>query len=168
MDLKARSEEISNSFLKLRQNLVEQKKEVVKDIDQATTDLQKASAEGDHRENADYSKAIKDLQILSINARNLEVQLKELEFANEPEQYQPIGIVVMYSTVRLLVECEGKPSQELVYKVYPNSISDIASGILAKDSMLGTAIWMKTVGTVVTLNHRLTGDPIQYKILEIY
>lgn len=163
MDLKQVSQEITDKFIALRTNDEHEKLRILKEMETTAEEMRKAAEQGDRSENAEYTAAVDKLSLLNIQISDVDERLSRMLQVDLEEEYVPIGMVVMYSTVRL--EVEGKT---YVYKVYPEGISEITQNILDKESRLGRAIWKKRVGDVVYLKHRITGAAVAHKIVDIY
>ena len=73
-------------------------------------------------------------------------------------------MIVTYTTVLLRVQ-DGR---EFIVKLYPEGVSDVVRGIFSTDSPLGVALWKKEIGDIITLEHKTTGELIQYTIIDIY
>lgn len=167
MDLKKASKQISESVVVLKQELEQQKLRTIKSIEEVTEELKSPTAQTDKRENAAFSDAISKLSLenatLKVLNRNIEV-IKKLKEVN----YKSIQMVVLYSTVLLRLDCSGKETREFYYKLFPEGVSDLEKHILAKDSPVGQAIWLKEVGESVTLTHKVTGELLHYTIVDVY
>lgn len=157
------SKEISIRFQKIKEDAVEQKQKIILDIEKNAEELKKAAEKGDRSENAEYSAAVEKASLLSVALSDLDARLKMMDKVDDEDQYEPIGMVVMYSTVRF-----SHGSQEFIYKIYPEGVSDISNGILAKDAPIGRMLWLKEPGEEVSLEHRITGDILKYRIEEVY
>lgn len=162
--LQQESLRISDNLVKLQNELENQKAETIKAIDDMTEEFKIASAQGDHSENAAFSEAKSKLSMYNVTLSILDTRLKSIANKVDESNYKSIGLVTLYSTVKL----EIPDGREFVYKLYPEGVSDINKGILAADSPVGRAIWLKEVGDIVTLEHIVTGEPIRYKIKDIY
>jgi transcription elongation GreA/GreB family factor len=163
MSLEDVSRSISDSLASWKSELEGKKKEILSDIEQTTEDMKVASAMGDRSENAAFVNAVEKLSQLNAQLLNVNSQLKDLLQVTTAENYEPIGMIVLYSTVRLSVNGE-----EITLKLYPGKLSSIERKILAQESIVGRAMWQKSVGDEFTVEHRVTRESIRYKILEIY
>lgn len=163
MDLKEASIQISEKLDALRKKLYEDKEKVNREIADNLEDLKAASAKGDHSENAAFTNAIEKLGALNGQLALIIKQISEIEAMDGESRYKPIGMVVYFTTMLL-----QQGTTELVLKLYPGEISAIEDGVLAEKCELGRAIWNKEIGDVVTLTHRVTGNPITYKIVDMY
>lgn len=157
------SAKISSSLIEWKKELDEQKKSIIVDIEHTTEDMKVASAMGDRSENAAFTTAVEKLSQLNTQLTNVSKQLRDLANVDDTKEYEHIGVVVMYSTVRLSMNGE-----EFIYKLYPGKLSSMERRILAQESKVGRSIWMKRVGDVFAVEHRITKDPVVYRIEEIY
>ena len=163
MTLQEHSKQISENVRLWETEIEERKKDIAREIELTTEDLKEASAKGDRRENAEFTDALERLSQLNIQLSNIDMQSKELRALDESEEYEPIGLVIPFATCRLCVAGEV-----FVLKLYSGNISDISKGVLAQNSPVGQAIWLKPAGATVAVEHRLTGEPVIYNIEEIY
>lgn len=161
--LKEISEEISIKFKQIKEKAIEKKLEIIKDIEKTTEELRVASEKGDRSENAEFSAAVDKLQLLNASLSNLDDRLKMMNKVSGEDDYEPINMIVMYSTVRFTHE-----GREFIFKIYPEGVSDLSSGIIAKDDPIGRMLWLKEPGDEISLEHRVTGDVLKYKIEEVY
>jgi len=163
MDLQEKSKEISECLSNLKKSLITRKEEVQVKIENTLEDLRKASEMGDRSENAAFTQAVEDLGKLNGEVAAIEKQIAEIELVDDESRYNSIGIVVYYTTVRLRTK-----GQEFVVKLYPNEISDIENGILAYKDTIGKYLWHKKKGDKFTVPHRVTGDLLEYEIVDLY
>lgn len=161
--LEDKSREISNSLEEWRNDLLESQRRVLKEIEVTNEELRAAVADGDLRENSAYTNAVEKLSQLNAQMLNISVQSKEIAAIPEDEVYKHIGLIVLFSTMRLRVR-----SEEFVFKLYPGTVSAVEKGILAQNSPVGRAVWMKKAGDIVRLEDKDSGEPIEYEILEVY
>lgn len=89
------------------------------------------------------------------------------EIANIPP-YNSCGLVKPYSTVRLEKKMSISTPEELVLKIYPAGLSFLDIGVLAADSRVAQAIFDKSVGDVVAIQHSSRKLRLEYTIKEIY
>lgn len=163
--LKQKSISISKSLEDLKVELREEKNRTIQIIEELTEEFKAAAAKGDRSENAEFTEAVDKLSTNNTALSLIDTKLKAIENkVDEPADYRTIGLVVMYSTVKL----STMDGREFIFKVYPKGVSDINRGILAVDSPLGEVIWLKEVGDDVTIEHRVTGELIKYHIDDIY
>lgn len=156
------STEITNSLVEWKQELDKQLKNTIIDIDKTTEDMKVASAMGDRSENAAFTTAVEKLSQLNVQLTNISQQLRELNNVDDTD-YEPIGMAVLYSTIRLEAN-----NQEFIYKLYPGNLSSLERRVLAQNSRVGQGLWKKQVGDTFVVEHRITRDPIIYTIKEIY
>lgn len=162
--LQEASAEIDGSRNALKADLEQQKAQKIAAYEEATIDLRVASAQGDRSENAEYTAATEALQKLRMALGNIEAQLKSMESKDDECEYVPIGMIVMYTTF-LLKDNKG---EVFVFKMYPDNVSDIDGCMIAKNGNLGTALWLKQPGDVVSVTHNITGKEFKYEILGVY
>ena len=151
--LEDKSREISKSLEEWRNDLLESQRRVLKEIEVTNEELRAAVADGDLRENSAYTNAVEKLSQLNAQMLNISVQSKEIAAIPEDEVYKHIGRV---------------RSEEFVFKLYPGTVSAVEKGILAQNSPVGRAVWMKKAGDIVRLEDKDSGEPIEYEILEVY
>jgi len=164
-ELKQRSIEIQEAFKEFKKEIEDQIETNFKKQEEITEVYHKAAALGDIRENAEYSSAEKDLAMCNATLASLSKQLKSInDFVND-ENYFPMGMIVMYSTV--CIESEDK-TKSFVYRLYPAGVSDLSRGILDVSSPLGQALWLKECGDTFVLEHRVSGEPIRWTIKAVY
>lgn len=162
MSLKEISEKISMDFEKKVQELLEERSNLNVARDEAAEEYRKANT-GDRSENAPLEQAIANMQKVNSKTIKNEAQIKLVEQVDDLSRYNSVGIVVIYSTVR--IDYGGK---ERIYKIYPASISYVDIGIMAANSRLAIALMGKTVGDTVFIKHDGTGEDMKCTILEIY
>lgn len=166
IDLKEESRRIGQSFKDLIVSLSAQHEDAVKKKEEIMEVLQKAVSEGDLSENSAYTAAVDDLSVCTRNIVSLRDSIRNAEAVKEDfSSYEPIGMVVLYTTVLLRRDDTG---EEYVVKLYPEGVSDLEKGIISKDSPIGNAIWHKEKGDSFHLSHRATGEDILWKIVDIY
>ena len=165
IDLKEKSREISESLKALENDLKTQREITYQSIEETREDVKVASAMGDRSENVAFSDAVQKLQQLQTTMASIEQRLKLMKnIKDTDEEYVPIDMIVMYSTFKI----RDSFGEVFIFKMYPEGVSDIDRNILDKNSPLGKLLWRRVIGDVITLNHKVTGEPIDYTILEIY
>lgn len=162
MTLQQRAEEIAGlleqkkeALLQMKVKLAQQRADCLEEYRQANT--------GDRSENAPLEAAIKHMQETNAAIVTNSKQLEQLEDIADLSRYNSVGIVVMYSTVRLSLD--GK---ELIYRIYPDGVSFVDIGVIAANSRLATALMGKVVGDSVDLDHISKNTTLTYRIEEIY
>lgn len=164
-ELKKKSREISLSRHSLKEKLLTQRAELLDNIEKTREDVKVASAMGDRSENAAFSDAVQQLQNQQTMLITVETQLKANEAVNDdPDSYYPIDMIVLYSTFLL----RDSFNEEFIFKMYPDGVSDIDQNILDRRSPLGELLWRKQKGDVVGLEHKDSGDVINYTVIEVY
>lgn len=163
MSLKEISESITQQFEAKRSEALALREQYNNERAEAYQEYRTANSFGDRRENAMLDAAIESMSIINSKILNNEARLKQMEVMDDLSTYNSVGIVVLYSTVRL--ECEG---QEYIYKIYPGKLSYVDIGIISETSRLATAIMGKTVGDVVGVDHSSKNITLEYTIKEIY
>ncbi len=165
MDLKAESEKISARFEALKGTIEKEKKELERRVEESKENLSKAYELGDLRENAEFEAALASCTVNNYSLNIKKQQLEEMLAIDTAKGYFPIGAVIMFSTVRLTTSLDDK---EYVFKLYPKGVSDLPSGILSVDSVVGREVMNKRVGDMFITYHRVTGKKITWKVEEIY
>jgi transcription elongation GreA/GreB family factor len=165
MDLKAKSREISESLVKLKEELHQTKETIQQEMEMNLHELKDASSKGDRSENAAFTAATEKAQDLTIQLANVEKLLNDIENMKKEEKYRNIGMVVYYTTVLLYVPAKNR---RFVLKLYPNGVSDIGKGILARNCAVGKAIWQKHKGDEVFVIDKCTGEDLKYIIEDFY
>lgn len=160
------SAQISQSLHMLREELSRKLVEYDREVKEAQIVLQRAYAMGDLRENAEFDAAVSRCSALSYSKLLVKKKLESIESIGEEEDYAPIGMVVMFSTV-LLVNDKDK-GREFIFKLYPAGVSDLDRGILSVDSLIGRILHMKETGAQFDTVHRVTGEKRRWQIKAIY
>lgn len=161
---KRASAEVSNMNEELQKTiLVLQKSEV-----EEREVLKRAAAEGDLRENAAFTEAVKKLARIGGDIARSYSQIEALRKVREVN-YVPVGKVVLYTTVRLIYCIAGsKDYKEIVVKLYPENVSNAGKGILAINTPVGARLIDCKEGDVFNIPHTKRGRLVQYKVEEIY
>lgn len=157
------SMEIKQGFDEFKAGLEEQVQEVHKKQEEVLIVFKEAALKGDLSENAEYENAEKELAMYNAALLSLNNQLKSINLVDNTDYY-PIGLAVMYSTVTL----SNSLGDSYVVQIYPEGVSDISRHILAKDSLVGSSVWMKKVGDTFHTEHRITGERIEWRIDDVY
>lgn len=165
MDLQAKSQEISENLKQLKEELIRNRSIIQEEMDDNLKDLKEAASKGDLSENAAFTAATEKAQDLMIQLANINKQIAAISNMHKEDKYKNIGIVVYYTTVLLDVPAKKK---KFVLKLYPNGVSDVAKGILAKDCSVGQAIWQKHKGDVVYVVDKCTGEDLKFIIEDFY
>lgn len=165
MDLQAKSKEISENLVRLKEELIQNRAVIQAEMEDNMGDLRDAASKGDLRENAAFTAATEKAQDLMIQLANIDKQIAAISNLHKEDKYKNIGMVVYYTTVLLDVPAKNR---KFVLKLYPNGVSDIAKGILAKDCSVGQAIWQKCKGDVVFVTDKQTGEELKYIIEDFY
>lgn len=165
--LETASAQISQSVHMLREELTRKLGEYDTEIKEAQVALQKAYEMGDLRENSEFDAAVSRCGELSYSKLLMKKKLESIEAIGvEEEDYVPIGMVVMFSTV-LLVNNKDK-DREFIFKLYPAGVSDLDRGVLSIDSIIGRVLYMKETGAQFETSHRVTGEKRKWQIRAIY
>lgn len=165
--LKCISGEISESLSQLREELIQVIQEYDKEIKEAQIALQRAYEMGDLRENAEFDAALQRCSTLGYSRGLAEQKLRSINGVGEDEKnYEPIGMVVMYSTV--LLTNDRDTGVEFVFKLYPADVSDLGRRILSVDSPIGKLLYLRNVGDVFNTEHRVTGVKRRWKVEAVY
>jgi len=164
-DLEQISQEISQDLSSLRQELVSEWQRLEVDLESAQVQLQKAYGEGDLRENAEFEAAVSRCSLVSSSLQMVNEKLQRLNSFSEDEEYYPIGMVVMFSTVLLTNNVD---KGRFIFKLYPAGVSDMERRILALDSPIGQAVYLRSKGSTFSMEHRVTGVVRVWKIEDIY
>lgn len=165
MSLVEESRKISERLAAYRNELQSVKASITEDIEKTTVDLKDAVALGDLRENAEFTASVEKLSQLNSRMSNVIIQLKGIEEMEGEELYESIGMVVLFSTVRVLLRETG---ERFTFKLYPGKVSKVEEGIVSRESPVGRSVWLKTKGSVFTVEHAVTGEPIEYEIEDLY
>ncbi len=165
MELKDAGRDISNRLAAYKQELRSMKVAITEDIEKTTVDLKEAAALGDLRENAEFTAAVEKLSQLNARLNNLLEQLKDIEDIDGEENYENIGMIVLFSTVKVRLKETG---EVFIFKLYPGNVSKVEEGIVSVESPVGKNIWFKVKGSVFTVEHAVTGEPIEFEIEDFY
>lgn len=163
MSLKEISEQITQKFEEKRAEALALRAQYDRERSEAYEEYRTANSFGDRRENAMLDAAIETMSIVNSKILNNEARLKQMEVMDDLSNYNSVGIVVLYSTVRLV--CDG---QEFIYKIYPGKLSYVDIGIISEQSRLAAAIMGKSVGDKVGVDHSSRNETLEYTITEIY
>ena len=164
MNLKEQSKKISERLAALIQELEDQKNNTIMLLEKTMEEFKEASAQGDRSENAAFTEATTKLSMYNVTLSLIDTRIRSIKYKVQEEKYVPIGMIVTYTTVLLRVQ-DGR---EFIVKLYPEGVSDVVRGIFSTDSPLGVALWKKEIGDIITLEHKTTGELIQYTIIDIY
>lgn len=163
MNLAEESIRISGNLKKLIDKLESEKSDITDEMDKNLQDLRDASSKGDRSENAAFTAAVEKVSDLNAQLANVNKQLQQIKSLKKEDKYKNIGMVVYYTTV--LLEVNGK---QFIFKLYPGEVSAIEDGILSSECRVGKAIWKKKVGDIVSVRHKVTGENLKYKIVDMY
>lgn len=164
-ELRTRGLKIKSGFAEFKKDIEDQLTEQINKQGKIIEVYREAASHGDLRENAEYQSAEKDLALCNAAIGNLSAQLKNINMlVDETEEYFPMDMVVMYSTVYLV----SNTGREEVVVLYPNGVSDLQRHFISADSPIGKAIWQKEVGYEFTIEHNVTGEPVTWLIKGIY
>ena len=164
MTLVEESRRISEAVRGLKAELESQWDDTVTKIDEAVAEIKHAAEAGDLSENAGYDEAIKSLNNLQSKQTRIARRQTAMKGLSGEENYTPIGMVVMFSTVRL-VNDQGR---EFIVKLYPSGIYDVSKGIISIDTLIGKMIYRQTVGYRFTIRLQRTAEEMEFEIKEIY
>lgn len=163
MSLKEESELIKKDLSAMIEELKQQKESIMKEIESEKEKYDIAAAQGDHSENAELQDARSALMKAFGKLAKVEDKLqKSIKLTSD--EYTPIGMVVLYSTV--LLECQDGTSY--IIQIYPEGVSDLNRRIVSKDSTVGRSLWLKQVGDQIVMEHRVTGEVLRYTVKDIY
>jgi len=169
-ELRQLSIKISNSIDAVVKYALEERLKVLGvDIERETERMKVAASHGDFKENSEYKSAVEAIASKTQELSDTAVSLDEFSRIREIG-YVPTGRVTLYSTVKLEFSTEEDITKKryISFKIFPNDISDISHGILAKNTPIGLAIWSRRIGDVVSVVDKSTGDPVKYRIVGIY
>lgn len=161
-NLKESADQIANKLEARRLELLQLKEKLAQQRDECYEEYRMANT-GDRSENAPLEAAIRHMQENNAAIIANDTQLKQMDAVADLERYNSVGIVVLYSTVRLTVE--GK---ELIYRIYPEDVSFVDIGVMAANSRLATALMGKVAGDYVDVEHTSRNISLRYHIEEIY
>lgn len=164
--LKRRSAEISQSMSVLRDELARKLEKYDAELREAQVAMQKAYEMGDLRENAEFDAAVSRCGTLSYSRLLVKQQLEVINAIDTDEEYVPIGMVVMFSTVLLVNDRDIR--KKFIFKLYPEGVSDLDRGILSLDSPIGRALYLKSAGAEFETEHRVTGEKRKWQIKAVY
>ena len=164
MTLQEESKRIALNLEKLKEELEEQRVAMLLAIDKMSKEYRYASAQGDLRENAAFTEAQSKLSMYNLTLNTIDARLQSIVKGFDSVNYRPIGLVTLFSTLRLRLPGD----RSFVFRLYPEGISDVGKGIISIDSPVGKGLWLKEQGSTITITHRITGEPIQYYIEDIY
>lgn len=163
MSLKEASATITANLTKLSKELRDQKQDFINQIAEKTNDLRRASEQGDRSENAEFTEALEKLQQLQAALRDIDTRLESMDVDTEAD-YKPIGMIVKYSTFRI----RDNEGVEYVFKLYPDNVSDLEKNIMAKNSRIAQALWLKGVGDTVSVMHDGANIINTYTVIDLY
>lgn len=144
-------------------------------LDRYNREHKAALADGDLRENASFEEAIKNIQTVNADIASADGQISGIvTVLNTLERYRSTGRVQQLSTVRIK-RCDVSGSSkeltnvedEYVFKLFPYGISNFKLGILSLDSVVGAALFDKTVGDKIKIRNRAGERYAYYEITEI-
>lgn len=164
MTLAEHSVKISGELVTMTENLNNEIANYISLTKSTTDEYRDALSQGDLRENAAFSESVDKLGRYSASLAEL-YKMRNCFNTVDESNYYPINIVVMYSTVRLLQINDNK---EYIFKLFPAGVAAESVGILDSTSILGSALFRREVGDIVTIEHRVTKEPIMFEIKEIY
>lgn len=162
MTLKEISENITRTFIAEVDSMTQRKDNLLIERETVFEEYRNTSKE-DARENAALSAAIEKMQKVNSDILTLERNLRSVSNVPDISNYNSVGIVVLFATVRLV--CEG---EEMIYKIYPNDISLVDLQIIAANCRLATALMGKRVGDFVDVEDTSQNKSLRYEIKEIY
>lgn len=163
MSLKEVSDKITADFESKKAEALRLREQYNNERQKAYEDYRTASSFGDRRENAMLDAAVEQMSIVNSKIIINEQRLKQMEQVGDISNYNSIGIVVVFSTVR--ISCGD---EEFTYKIYPDELSYIDIGIIAEKSRLATALLGHSVGDMIGVDHSARNETLYYKIEEIY
>lgn len=165
ISLKDAGVEIKAKFFEYLSDLESQYEQLLEKQQVLMNDLCVALSRGDLSENAEYKSAKDELESCAATLCSLNEQLKKARTVKADNlEYQPIGIVVMFTTVRL----KNSYGNAYTMCLYPKGISDLSRGILSVDSVVGKSLWYKRIGDTFVVEHRITGELITWEVEDIY
>ena len=164
MTLQEHSIQISQRFEEFRNDKYTQKARIMEEAEANLEALRQAANEGDTSENQAYTTALEKVSDYDTQLRNVMKQISDIEIMQSNDNYKSIGLVVLGTTIKLQIN----NGDSLIVKLYRGDISDIDKGMLAQNSKVGRALWKKKIGDVVKVIHRVTGESIEYRILDLW
>ena len=90
MDLETKSREISESLVKLKEELYQTKETIQQEMEKNLQELKDASSKDDRSENAAFTAATEKAQDLTIQLANVEKLLNDIENMKKEEKYRNI------------------------------------------------------------------------------
>lgn len=144
-------------------------------LESLNEDYKRAKADGDLRENASYEEAIKGIQEAQGDRQRWELLADGISSVkNKMRDYVHQDKVTIYSTVHLI--CISKPGQnvisniehEFIFKLFPYGITDVESGILSIDSVVGGKLLDKRLGEVIRFRDKSSGNFAEFRIDGFY
>lgn len=163
VNLEQESKQISALFSNWSEELKRVRAERIVQYQEAVDEYKEAARHGDARENSALTTATENKESYGAEIEKLTKQINLIEQCIE--DYVPIGMVILYSTVYIKCLTDGT---EYIFKVYPDGVSDLSKRIIERCSRLGKALWRKKKGHIFTLSHRVSLVPLKYEILDIY
>lgn len=173
--------EIANTFEEYKEELANDRKVASESIVvNELARLKDAIADGDLRENSAYEDALKDLAIkngeIAGYARKIEKAtiVPNLTARNMRSiggstysvvGYNSIGQVMLYSVVRLR---DLTDNVDYLLMLFPEGITKLQYGMLGCDTKIGSLLLNKSKGDIITILHKITGQPFQYEIVDLY
>ncbi len=163
--LQNEAKKIIESFEQTKQSYIEQLAQLREDNERFTEEYKVANTHGDRRENAAFEDAVAGLKRCSVEFEEVSARLNAANAVSGIEDYTPMGMVVLYSTVKLK---RIDDNRQFVYMIFPEGVSDLDRGILSIDSRIAQAIKGKKMGDVVQVTHNVNGNKYSYVIEDVY
>ena len=158
------SRRISESAGTMEEEWRNNKQKKLEQAEQVAKALQAALAQGDTSENAEYSEALSELQQIRGTIAIYDEKLQALCDLENEKRYEPIGMVLLYSTV--CIEDENK--SKYIFKIYPKGVSDLSRGIVSRDRAIIKAAWKCKVGDTFQAWNKGTNTNVAYTVKEIW
>lgn len=158
-------DEIWEHMIQYKAQLESDLKVVESSISDTLVVFAEAKAEGDTSENAAYTDAIDSLNILNQQKASILNSIENIEslLANN-ESYVPSGSIKVGSTFSIERSDTG---EKFTLRVCKGSVSNIRMGIMSTDSRFYREAVGKRSGQVVNVRHAVTGQMIEFRILEV-
>ena len=158
------SVEIDTQLRNKVDELIKQRSALYEERVTAYEEYRAADPGHDRSENAPLDAAIAHIKEVNGAMIANESTLRNLSSVEDLINYNAIGLVVPYSTVRL----RRDDGEEMCYRIYPPGVSYPEILVIAEDSRLAIALMGKEVGDVVGVSHTTKHKVLNYEILEIH
>lgn len=165
MSLQEKSSEIEKAFVQTKMELKKRLEQISEDINVYTEEYKVANTHGDRSENAAFEDSVRNLTRAQADYAEAANLYNAMSIVTGLDNYKPVGIIVLYTTVRLKCLEDGTVYE---YRIFPKKISDIDRGILSEESRIGKALLGRTKGETIKVVHALKGVELNYLIEDIF